>query len=104
MRQEGFYEEFHSFYYYSGSTRSWKMKGLHIHKEYELLLYLVQNKNIALYRDTMYEKVWHEEEFEQTRTLDLHIQRLRKKLDWHRVIQTVYKIGYMLEVKDEVQR
>ena len=38
MRQEGFYEEFHSFYYYSGSTRSWKMKGLHIHKEYELLL------------------------------------------------------------------
>ena len=69
-------------------------------KEYELLLYLVQNKNIALYRDTMYEKVWHEEEFEQTRTLDLHIQRLRKKL----VIQTVYKIGYMLEVKDEVQR
>jgi len=73
-------------------------------KEYELLLYLVQNKNIALYRDTMYEKVWHEEEFEQTRTLDLHIQRLRKKLDWHRVIQTVYKIGYMLEVKDEVQR
>ena len=63
-------------------------------KEYELLLYL----------DTMYEKVWHEEEFEQTRTLDLHIQRLRKKLDWHRVIQTVYKIGYMLEVKDEVQR
>ena len=65
-------------------------------KEYELLLYLVQN--------TMYEKVWHEEEFEQTRTLDLHIQRLRKKLDWHRVIQTVYKIGYMLEVKDEVQR
>ena len=73
-------------------------------KEYELLLYLVQNKNIALYRDTMYEKVWHEEECEQTRTLDLHIQRLRKKLDWHRVIQTVYKIGYMLEVKDEVQR
>lgn len=73
-------------------------------KEYELLLYLVQNKNIALYRDTMYEKVWHEEDFEQTRTLDLHIQRLRKKLDWHRVIQTVYKIGYMLEVKDEVQR
>ena len=73
-------------------------------KEYELLLYLVQNKNIALYRDTMYEKVWHEEEFEQTRTLDLHIQRLRKKLDWHSVIQTVYNIGYMLEVNDEVQR
>lgn len=72
-------------------------------KEYELLLYLVQNKNIALYRDTMYEKVWHEEDYDQTRTLDLHIQRLRKKLDWQQVIQTVYKIGYMLEVPDEIQ-
>lgn len=72
-------------------------------KEYELLLYLVQNKNIALYRDTMYEKVWHEQDYDQTRTLDLHIQRLRKKLDWQQVIQTVYKIGYMLEVPDEIQ-
>ena len=72
-------------------------------KEFDLLLYLVQNKNIALYRDTMYEKLWHEEDYEQTRTLDLHIQRLRKKLNWHSVIQTVYKIGYMLEVPDEIQ-
>ena len=34
-----------------------------------------------------------------TRTVDIHIQRLRKKLDWENVIQTVYKYGYRLEIK-----
>ena len=48
MRQEGFYEEFHSFYYYSGSTRSWKMKGPHIHKEYELLLFMSGGASIRI--------------------------------------------------------
>ena len=67
-------------------------------KEYDLLLYLAQNRNIALYRETLYEKVWQQEALDTTRTLDLHIQRLRKKLNWHAYIQTVYKIGYMLEV------
>lgn len=67
-------------------------------KEYDLLLYLVQNKNIALYREVLYEKVW-EEEWDQSRTLDLHIQRLRKKLNWYQYIQTIFKVGYMLEVK-----
>lgn len=67
-------------------------------KEYDLLLYLAQNKNIALYRDTLYEKVWHDELEKNTRTLDLHIQRLRKKLNWANHIKTVYCIGYMLEV------
>lgn len=71
-------------------------------KEYELLLFLVRNKNIALYRDTLYQKVWDEEDYYQTRTLDLHIQRLRKKLNWHQAIKTVYKVGYMLEVPDEI--
>ena len=68
------------------------------HKEYELLLFLVRNKNVALYRDVLYQKVWHEDEYDQTRTLDLHIQRLRKKLGWYKEIKTVYKVGYMLEV------
>lgn len=70
-------------------------------KEYELLVYLVQNKNIALYRDTMYEKIW-QGEFDSTRTLDLHIQRLRKKLGWQKQIKTVFRVGYMLEVEDEI--
>ncbi len=66
------------------------------HKEYDLLLYLVQNKNIALYREVLYEKVWGEE-WNEGRTLDLHIQRLRKKLNWYDEIKTIFKVGYMLE-------
>lgn len=67
-------------------------------KEFDLLVLLAQNKNYALYKETIYEKVWKEELEIETRTLDLHIQRLRKKLDWKDKIKTVYKIGYMLEV------
>lgn len=67
-------------------------------KEFDLLLLLVQNKNIALYRETIFEKVWGEDLEFETRTLDLHIQRLRKKLNWKEKIKTVYRIGYMLEV------
>ncbi len=65
-------------------------------KEFDLLVLLIQNKNFALYRETIFEKVWGEELEFETRTLDLHIQRLRKKLDWKDKIKTVYKIGYML--------
>lgn len=68
-------------------------------KEFDLLVMLVQNKNIVLYRERLYEKVWNEEWQGDTRTIDLHIQRLRKKLDWADKIQTVYKLGYRLEVE-----
>ncbi len=67
-------------------------------KEFDLLMLLVQNKNTALYREIIFEKVWGEELEFETRTLDLHIQRLRRKLDWKDKIQTVYRIGYMLEI------
>lgn len=66
-------------------------------KEFDLLLLLVQNKNIALFRDKIYERVWHEEYLGDSRTVDLHIQRLRKKLNWEHKITAVYKIGYRLE-------
>lgn len=68
------------------------------HKEFDLLMLLVQNKNTALYREIIFEKVWGEELEFETRTLDLHIQRLRKKLEWKDKIKTVYRIGYMLEI------
>lgn len=67
-------------------------------KEFDLLMLLVQNKNTALYREVIFEKVWGEELEFETRTLDLHIQRLRKKLDWKDKIKTIYRIGYMLEI------
>ncbi|MBL4933653.1 response regulator transcription factor [Clostridium paridis] len=67
-------------------------------KEYELLVMLVNNKNMALFRETLFERIWGSNFMGETRTLDLHIQRLRKKLGWEDKIKTVYKIGYRLEV------
>ncbi|MDO4270432.1 MAG: response regulator transcription factor [Eubacteriales bacterium] len=66
-------------------------------KEYDLLLLFVQNKNVALYRDRIYEKVWGEEYLGDSRTVDLHIQRMRKKLGLEDRLKAVYKIGYRLE-------
>lgn len=66
-------------------------------KEFDLLVELIQNKNVALYRERLYEKVWGEIYMGDTRTLDSHIQRLRKKLDWDKFIKTVFRIGYRLE-------
>lgn len=63
-------------------------------KEFELLLFLVRNRNIALYRETIYENIWQSEYMGDGRTVDLHIQRLRKKLYWEDRIHTVYKVGY----------
>ena len=66
-------------------------------KEFDLLLMLVQNKNIALFREKIFERVWDETYIGDSRTIDLHIQRLRKKLGWEKKIVAVYKIGYRLE-------
>lgn len=67
-------------------------------KEFELLLLFVRNKNIVLYRETIYENVWESSYLGDSRTVDLHVQRLRKKLEWEDVIKAVYKVGYRLEV------
>ena len=67
-------------------------------KEYDLLLLFLQNKNIALYRDRIYERVWGEEFLGDSRTVDLHIQRMRKKLGLENRLVAVYKVGYRLEV------
>ena len=69
-------------------------------KEYALLVLFLQNKNIALFRETIYERVWDNEFLGDSRTVDLHVQRLRKKLGWQDRIQSVYKIGYRLEVEE----
>lgn len=63
-------------------------------KEFDLLLYLIRNKNIALRRETIYENVWNEPYYGDTRTVDLHIQRLKKKLQLGDAVETIYKIGY----------
>lgn len=69
-------------------------------KEYSLLMLFLQNRNIALFRETIYERVWENEYMGDSRTVDLHVQRLRKKLGWQERIAAVYKVGYRLEVKE----
>ncbi|WP_010269145.1 response regulator transcription factor [Paenibacillus senegalensis] len=67
-------------------------------KEYDLLEVLVHNRNIALSRERLLELVWGYDYEGDTRTIDVHIQKLRKKLSWENAIQTVYKLGYRLEI------
>jgi DNA-binding response OmpR family regulator len=72
-------------------------------KEYDLLLLLARNRRIALFRDQIYEKVWESDYLGDSRTVDLHVQRLRKKLGWEAYIVSVYKVGYRLDVPDETE-
>lgn len=67
-------------------------------REFELLSVLLRNQNIALSRDRLLELAWGYEYMGETRTVDVHIQRLRQKLDLENHLKTVYKVGYRLEV------
>ena len=67
-------------------------------KEFDLLLLFVQTRNIALFRETIYERIWGGDYMGDSRTVDLHVQRLRKKLHWEDKIKTIYKVGYRLEI------
>ena len=69
-------------------------------KEYELLLLFMRNPNTALYRETIYERVWGGELEYGSKTVDLHVQRLRKKLGLEGELQAVNKVGYRFEVKE----
>lgn len=66
-------------------------------KEYDLFLLLLKNIGVALSRDTILDKVWGINEEIETRTVDYHIQQLRKKLNLKNEINTVNKIGYRIE-------
>ena len=66
-------------------------------KEFNLLVLLLRNRNVALYRDVIYENVWGGDYMGNSRNVDLHIQRLRRKLHWEEKIESVYKVGYRLK-------
>lgn len=66
-------------------------------KEYDLFLLLIENIGKALSRDTILDKVWSINEEIETRTVDYHIQQLRKKLDLKDEIKTINKVGYRIE-------
>lgn len=65
--------------------------------EYELLVLLAANKNVAFSREQLLNQVWGSDYMGETRTVDVHIGRLRKKLDFFEVIRTIPKTGYRLE-------
>lgn len=66
-------------------------------KEYELFILLIKNQNRVLTRDEILNKVWDINAQIETRTVDYHIQQLRKKLDLKENIVTINKIGYILK-------
>ena len=65
--------------------------------EYDLFILLLQNKNIALGREELLKRVWGEEYLGESRTVDVHIGQLRKKLELYDEIKTIPKLGYRLE-------
>ncbi|WP_297636503.1 response regulator transcription factor [uncultured Clostridium sp.] len=66
-------------------------------KEYELLILFIKNKNMALSREQILDKVWGYSYIGETRTVDMHVNRLREKLDLKENIKTVFKVGYRLQ-------
>lgn len=70
-------------------------------QEYSLLETLILNRNIALSREKLLQSAWGYDYEGETRTVDNHILRLRKKLGLEKEIQTVYKLGYRLTLTEE---
>jgi DNA-binding response OmpR family regulator len=67
-------------------------------KEFDLLVFLMRNQNITLFREKIYEEIWGGEYLPESRTIDLHIQRLRRKLNLEASLKTIFRAGYRLEV------
>lgn len=71
-------------------------------KEYDLLFYLVKNKNLALTRDKLLEEVWGYDFFGDDRTVDTHIKMLRNSLgDYRKFIVTLRGMGYKFEYSQD---
>lgn len=69
-------------------------------KEYELLYYLVENKNRVCTREKILDRVWGYDYMGDYRVVDTHIKKLRSKLgDYANLIKTIIRVGYMFEVK-----
>lgn len=80
--------------------RTVKVSGNEVYltaKEYDLLVLFLQNKNMAMSREQILDKVWGFDYVGETRTVDIHVQRIREKLDLKDNIKTVFKVGYRLE-------
>lgn len=68
-------------------------------KEYDILLLFARNPGKVFYREVIYERVWGGDYTAESRTVDLHVQRMRKKVGWEECLVSVPRIGYRLEVR-----
>jgi len=66
-------------------------------KEFDLFVLLLRNRGVALFRSRIFQIIWESDYEGDSRTLDLHIQRLRKKMHLEEQLKTVYRIGYRLD-------
>lgn len=84
----------------TASMRVWRgAEEINLTKtEYDLLLLFARNPRRAMYRETIYERVWGGDYPFGSKAVDLHVQRLRKKVGWEHMLQAVNKVGYRLEV------
>lgn len=68
------------------------------HREFDLLMLFIRNRNAALYRETIYEQVWGGDLKYGSKAVDLAVQRLRKKTGLEKRLVAISGIGYRLEV------
>ena len=83
------------------SSRTVTKMGMEIYlkpMEYNCLMVFAKNPNKALTRNQILQELWNEEFCGETRTVDAHVGRIRKKLGWQDKIKTIPRIGYRLEV------
>lgn len=66
--------------------------------EFNLMLMFAKHPNMVLSREQLLREVWGDTYFGETRTVDIHVAELRRKLGWKQSIRTVHRIGYKLEV------
>lgn len=71
-------------------------------REYALLETLVRNRNVALTRGQLLSDAWGYDYIGESRTVDVHINRVRRKLGLEHEIQTVFKVGYRLNTRGPV--
>lgn len=67
------------------------------HREFQLLMVFVRRPGVVFTRDQLLAQVWGMDYLGESRTVDVHVQRLRSKLEWADVIKTVHRAGYLLE-------
>lgn len=72
-------------------------------KEFDLLQYFLENRNKVVKREELSAHVWGQEYLESSRTVEIHVQRLRKKMGLNEELRTVTKVGYILEDKREAK-